>query len=802
MGLREYKKKRNFRRTPEPPGRADRQAKKSLSFVVQKHAASHLHYDFRLEWQGVLKSWAVPKGPSLDPTQKRLAVHVEDHPLEYGKFEGVIPKGQYGAGTVKIWDKGTWEPYGDVQKGLHKGHLVFGLRGKKLKGDWALIQMKGSRGDGKNWLLMKTAKSSRKKFPPAPRIRSVPDTGKTVPMPAFISPQLATLVDKIPTGEGWIHEVKFDGYRALTKIQDSKVRIFTRNKNDWTDRFQKIADEFKNFPVRQAWLDGEVVKLLPSGLSSFQALQNSLKEGADQDLHYFVFDLLYWDGRDTSALPLEERRDLLESLLEKITGKNRRIRFSDALEGQAGDIFDTACRLGLEGVVSKRADLPYESGRSRHWLKVKCHEEQEFVIVGYTEPGGSRKGFGALLLGLYEKEKKLRYAGMVGTGFTQKSIQELHRQLRRLEQDQPTVALPRLAKVRKIHWVKPELVANVQFTEWTEDNVLRHPSFDGLREDKSAAKVREEKPMTSTKGKDSEEIAGVTLSHPQKILYPDQKITKRDLAEYYLQVADKILPHIQNRPLSLVRCPEGSGKKCFYQKHFNAKTPSGLGEVEIAESSGKKDKYILVNDETGLVTLAQMAVLEIHPWGARADDIEHPDLMIFDLDPDPSVPWKQVKEGAQLLRLLLKEFNLESFLKTTGGKGLHVVVPLARKYSWEEMKGASKAIAQMIVKDDPKNYTSELRKAKRRGKIFLDYLRNTRGATAVAPYSTRARPTAPIALPLFWEELPELKKPDQYPMKKVFERLKKQIWDPWKKLFTLKQSLSMLKKKLGSLSGD
>jgi bifunctional non-homologous end joining protein LigD len=824
MNLSEYKRKRDFQKTREPQGLVRQRDSQSLIFAIQKHAASRLHYDFRLELNGVLKSWAIPKGPSLNPKDKRLAVHVEDHPFDYKDFEGTIPKGEYGGGTVLLWDKGVWIPHQDPEKDYREGKLEFELKGKKLKGNWVLLKMHGEAGaNGKNWLLLKEKDKAAsdqvdllQKFPKSvvsgrtleeitasthPKIPTSlvpPSQARKAPLPHFLKPQLATLTSKTPTDDHWLHETKFDGYRALSRIEKGKVKIFTRKGNDWTSRFPNIAKALAKLPVEQAFLDGEIVKLLPNGLSSFQALQNALGKKEEKDLYYYIFDILHWNGLAFIDSPLEDRRNFLEKLL-RASKENDLLGFSEAILGKGKIVFQEACRQGLEGIISKRRDRGYEPGRSRNWLKIKCTRRQEFVIIGFTEPSGSRRGFGALLLGVYDSKGTLHYTGHVGTGFSHDSLKQLYTHLQKLEQPKPVLKLPEGVRRRKIHWVKPELVAEVEFSEWTQDNILRQPSFQGLREDKVAIDVVREETKPPPAPSDlkerkrvrskSDQIAGVQLTHPDEILFSEQGITKQDLASFYLEIAEYILPYLKDRPLSLVRCPEGAQKKCFFQKHLNQKTSANALKTITIKEKGEAGIYIMANDISGLITLVQMRVLEIHPWGSRADDIEHPDLMTFDIDPDPSVEWKRVIQAAQLLHSVFDQLHLKSFVKTTGGKGLHVVIPLSRKHDWDEVKDFSKMIAQTIAKEDPTHYTYELSKAKRKGKIFLDYLRNQRGATAIAPYSTRARSEAPVAVPLSWEELDVKLKSDHFNVKNLKKRLSSLKKDPWKEFFSVKQSL-------------
>jgi bifunctional non-homologous end joining protein LigD len=870
MSLTEYKRKRNFRRTPEPAGNGA--PTPGRSFVVQKHAASRLHYDFRLELDGVLKSWAVPKGPTLDPTVKSLAVHVEDHPLDYGSFEGVIPQGEYGGGTVMVWDRGTWTPAGDPAKQYRAGKLTFELRGEKLKGGWSLVRMGGRAGDGgKNWLLIKrNDKAARKgsrilatnsksvlsdrsmeeiaadadrvwssrrngraaKSKPKPsaakkksasRVKSETSRGiaqlpgaKHASFPKSLSPQLATLASEIPVGDDWLHELKFDGYRILAFVDGGKVRLVTRNGKDWTDRFTTVASAVQAVPVQSAILDGEIVSLDDEGRSNFQQLQNLLKRGNTDALVYYVFDLPYLNGFDLTGVPLVERKKVLATLIVPRSPNNRAVvRYSDHIRGQGDEVLAHACRLSMEGVVSKRADSKYQHLRSPAWIKVKCLQRQEFVIAGYSRPSGSRIGFGALLLGCYD-DGELTYAGRVGTGFTRDSLRQLTAELkqRRIE-TKPFRKLPKGTDVRGVIWVRPELVGEVGFTEWTSEGLLRHPSFHGLREDKptkqivreretSANKLERAAAMTkvasrngramptarraATQKNDEATVAGVRITHPDRVLYADQGITKLELAKFYECIADWILPHVVGRPLSLVRCPAGQGGECFYQKHLSESSPGDFRSVAIQEKN-KRTEYPMIDGLAGLISLVQIGVLEIHPWPTLARNVEKPDRLVMDLDPGPGVTWIAVIEAARALRDRFKAHKLQSFVRTSGGKGLHVVVPLKPGSGWVELKEFARSIANDMVAADPKRYVATMTKAKRSGKVFVDFFRNSRGSTAVASYSTRARAGAPVVMPLRWEELGKIKAANQFNVANTVRRLGALKADSWQGFFDVRQSL-------------
>src|SRR5579883_832869 len=770
MGLRTYKAKRHFDKTPEPSGGELVETAGRL-YVIQKHAARRLHYDFRLEDGGVLKSWAVPKGPSLDPSEKRLAVQVEDHPLAYGGFEGEIPAGEYGAGSVLLWDRGRWEPEGDAAQGLRRGKLVFRLFGRKLQGRFALVRMSGPSSEGgKNWLLIKEknqesrplssgdilAERPESVLPPhrasvwtshragrraaRPRLRRRPalDPSKLkgarrAPLPDFIAPQLCTSAEEAPAGGDWLNELKFDGYRILCRLEDGTARLLTRRANDWSANFPTLKKALEGLPARSAWLDGEAVVLDEKGRPSFQALQNALS-GPGPEVLYCVFDLLSLDGWDLRGCGLLARKSALAALLD---GQGPPLRYADHVQGGGPEFFGQACRLGLEGIVSKRRDASYASARTRQWLKVKCFKRQEFVVVGYTRPKGSRSGFGALLLGVHDKGR-LRYAGRVGTGFDERTLRSLYERLSRLQVQAPPVEGAPAA--RDAHWTRPELVAEVAFSEWTSDGVLRQPSFVGLRADKPACEVVPESPRPPR------------LTHPERVVYERQGLTKRDLAAYYEAAAERMLPLLRRRPLSLVRCPEGRVEKCFFQKHIGETFPPAVKRTPVHEG-GRDRVYGYVDDPAGLIGLVQMNVLEIHPWGSTIDALEQPDTITFDLDPAEDVPWADTVSAAKDLRARLEALGLSSFVKTTGGKGLHVVVPVEPELGWDAIKGFARAVAEAMAREEPKRFTCDMAKAGRTGKIFVDYLRNGRGATAVAAYSTRARPDATVSTPLSWAEL-------------------------------------------------
>jgi bifunctional non-homologous end joining protein LigD len=834
--LARYRQKRDFSKTPEPKGIPI--AKKGFRYLIQKHAATRLHYDFRLELDGTLKSWAVTKGPSLDPQVKRLAVEVEDHPVSYGSFEGIIPKGQYGGGTVMLWDEGSWEPIGDPRKGLAKGKLEFKLHGKRLTGEWTLVRMHDREKDkGRhNWLLIKHRDDvahegdndkllnknmtsvvsgrtmekiaaaedkvwqSNKTTQAVPEKRALekPSAKKsTSKLPTFKPPQLATLTDSMPQGKDWLHEIKFDGYRGLAYIQDGKVTMYTRTGQDWTHKFRTLANTLAKLPVKTAILDGEIVALNEKGASSFKTLQNILSEDGEGALQYYVFDLLYLDGKDLTDLPLIERKKQLQALLKSKSLKNRAF-YSEHIAKSDEALLKKLCGMDMEGIISKRADAPYENRRSTAWLKTKCHKRQEFVIGGFTLPTHAERGIGALLIGYWEKEKFI-YAGKVGTGFDNETSLGLRKKLDKLlTKTSPFVTVPADGR-RGATWVKPTFVCEVEFTEWTQDGRLRHPSFQGLREDKPAASITRDVPVVIKKSakvaaKSSPTnkkmlVGGIGISHPDRLLYPGTDITKQQLAEYYFAVADHILPHVKNRPLSMVRCPEGTEKECFFQRHIARGQLPHLYDTGI-KVKGRNESYLMIKDVKGLITLIQWGVIELHPWGCLEDKPELPDRIIFDLDPDPSLPFTQVIEGAKEIRERMQEFGLESFVKTTGGKGLHVVIPIARALEWAPIKAFARAIADSMQHDNPKRYIAKSSKVGREGKIFVDYLRNDLTSTAVAAFSARAREGAPVAMPLAWEELKASLQPKTFNIETVPERLQKRKFDPWADFFTCKQKLS------------
>jgi bifunctional non-homologous end joining protein LigD len=822
--LSTYRKKRDFAKTPEPRG-AVKKHKGALRYVIQKHDASRLHFDFRLELDGVYKSWAVPKGPSLDQADKRLAMHVEDHPLEYGTFEGTIPKGQYGGGTVQLWDEGYWRPENPetASRDLANGKLKFRLDGKRLQGGWTLVRMHGERNkDGKAWLLIKERdeyarpgggdiaeidesvksgrtleqiaankrgrvwhsnraggdehgrlktratgepqrKSPAKRKPAAKRFaarataaRKADKTDEPDPFPDFVPPQLAQLHDRPPNGEDWIHEIKFDGYRIQFYVHDGKVVARSRRGLDWTEKFTAIADQIVALP--DCVLDGEMVALNAGGEPDFSALQDALSRRASGELIYFVFDLLYAAGHDLRNQPLIERKQLLRTLIAKDTS---RVRYVEHFTAPGDEVLHSACRAGLEGIMSKHKKAPYVSGRPDSWIKTKCRGREEFVIGGYST-GSSEHGVGALLVGAYEGDT-LRYRGRVGTGYSEKIVDRLKPELEKRISDKSPFVGTQPAKTKDVHWLKPELVAEVDYAGMTGDGLLRHASFKGLREDKPARQVALEKSTDAKKREKTREkkqatsASGPTVSNPDKLIWPDDGVSKQDLANYFATVADLMLPFVANRPLTLVRVPDGIKGQRFYQRHAG-KGASPL--IKPFKAPRDAEPYLYIESAEALGALAQMAAVEIHPWGATVGAIERPDQLIFDLDPAENVTFAGMKGTAFELRDRLKKLGFETLVKFTGGKGIHVVVPLKPRAAWPEAKAFARALALQMERDRPDFYTTNMRKALRSGRIFLDYLRNDMTSTAIAPWSPRIRPGAPIAVPITW---PFLKKCTEIP---------------------------------------
>ncbi len=843
--LKDYKAKRNFAKTQEPAGAMPQGgAVERGAFVVQKHDATRLHYDFRIELDGVLKSWAVTRGPSNNPADKRLAVRVEDHPLEYGTFEGTIPKEEYGGGIVMLWDRGTWEPIGDPHEGLKKGDLKLRLFGERMKGEYVLVHMKGrdtrrrSGPDRENWLLIKHhdpysrdkdtlttrftrsvasgrdfkgiasgAEPTKKTDVEADAVwHSDPDkaeeadqktrmdaealTGNT---PAFRPLQLATLVDSVPAGDGWLFEMKYDGYRCLAAVDGDHVRLYTRNGLDWTSQFGALVEPLQNLKLGSALIDGEICAFDAKGRTDFTTLKTVLSDGGR--LEFFAFDLLELNGRDLTKKPLTERKAALEKLLGKSVRKDP-VQYSSHVTGHGQKVFEALCRDGHEGVIAKRADDPYRGERTRSWLKIKCLKRQEFVIGGWS-PSAKRKGFASLLVGAWENGKLL-YRGRVGTGFNQDMLEELGAMLQKLERKtSPFAAVPE-EFARNAHWVRPELVAEIAYAELTGDDILRHPSFIGLREDKPAEEVKIEKPVDLDDGEEVAERLGVRLTSPDRVVYPGQGITKAQLVAYYEDVAEAMMPHIENRPLSLVRCPQGPAKHCFFQKHDTGGFPPQLLSSPIADKDGDKKDYFYIKELAGLVAGTQMNVLEWHVWGSRFPNIEKPDRMVFDIDPDEGLDFSAVTTAAVDIRDRLDGLGLTSYPLVSGGKGIHVIVPLKASKEWPDIKAFCRALAIRMAEDEPDRFTANLSKARRKGRLFIDYLRNERGSTAICPWSIRSREGAPVAVPLEWDEVPKLKKANGFTLADAAGRAKDK--EAWADYFKLKQTLTA--KMLNAVGAD
>ncbi len=892
MGLQVYRRKRKFDVTPEPRGRAAR--KKGNQFVIQKHAATRLHYDLRLELDGVMLSWAVTRGPSLVPGEKRLAVHVEDHPIEYNKFEGTIPKGQYGGGTVMIWDRGRWQPEGDPHFGLKKGHLSFTLEGEKLHGGWHLVRLRGRPGEKReNWLLIKAHDEWQRGEGDADVLEEMPDSvvsgrsipeiaegkgrkrvwqsnrsvkenvragatrgggstaktrkassrekkakGKTrkakagakkksrgVPLPDFVPPSLATLRATPPSGPGWVHEIKFDGYRMQARLDDGEVALLTRKGLDWSEKFSAVAERVAELPAETALLDGEIVVEDVRGVANFSMLQETLKNGAQDRFIYYLFDLLHLDGVDLRDRPLVERKAMLKRLLTAANDPG--LRYSEHFDEDGSVFLEHACHLKLEGIVSKRSDSPYRPGRSDNFIKAKCADAQEFVVGGYSPSTVQPKAIGALVVGYYDNGK-LVYAGRIGTGYTQAIARDLWRRLNPLETGKPQFDAipPEERRRRDVNWVEPKLVIESQFRGWTSDLLLRQAAFKGVREDKPAKEVVRELPAaggrthdeddrdapriaaeasksmakkskriskpartSKAKARSSSQDDDVHFTHPDRVYWADVGVTKQDLADYYRGVWTFMAPQVVGRPLSLLRCPEGTKGECFFQKHASA----GIDDANLhTVIDSKKRQIIAVDDLDGLLSLVQAGVLEVHVRGSMIDRLDRCDRIVFDLDPGEGVGWGDIVAAARDVRTRLEAIDLESFVKLSGGKGLHVVVPIA-PVDWETTKTFVQAFAQAMAADEPERYIATMTKAARGGKIFVDYLRNSLEQTAVAAYSTRARAGAPVSAPVSWQELGRTKGGNQYTLQNLSQRLGKLRTDPWKDIARVKQRLPDLK---------
>lgn len=768
--LAEYKAKRDFNRTPEPRDKvAPARKGEPRRFVVQKHDATRLHWDFRLEIDGVLKSWAVTRGPSPDPADKRLAVRTEDHPLDYASFEGTIPAGEYGGGTVMLWDEGTWEPVaGKKAEDLEKGHLHFVLHGRRMKGEWLLIRLK-PRGKEKreNWLLRKIEDAfcgpsdslTERELTSVTTGRTMHDIaeGKAAPKskrskdrkvkaapPPFEPVQLATLVDEAPDGPDWLHETKYDGYRALVACGGGSAVVYTRSGLDWSDKFPDIAAAAGTLDVSAALIDGEIVALDAQGNPNFSALQETISAGG-RGLSLFAFDLIHLDGEDLRPLTNLERKQRLSALL---AGVPPPLHYAEHVLGSGGEMLNMLCGAGLEGIISKRADAPYRGKRTQAWLKSKCVARQELVILGWTDSEARGRAFAALLLGRYDGNE-LRYAGKVGTGFTERTMEKLVSAMAPLQTGEPATSIPTSSR-RGAHWLRPELVAEVAFAEFTGEGILRHARFVGLRGDKPASEVRLEQAMPTPAEPE------VRITHPERVVFPEDGITKGDLAAYYRELAPLLLATMAGRPLSLVRCPDGIGGKCFFQKHGAGNLGKEIGSVRIREKDGDEEDYLCVADARGLLECVQMGAIEFHAWGSHARHLEQPDRLVFDLDPDEGLDFADVRTAAQDLKRHLADMGLISFPMLSGGKGIHVIVPIQPGPDWEETSDFTRRFSVALATAEPDRFVATMSKAKRKGKIFIDWLRNQRGSTAIMPYSARARARAPVAAPVSWAELADL----------------------------------------------
>ncbi|HEX7891939.1 MAG TPA: DNA ligase D [Ramlibacter sp.] len=851
--LKTYRDKRNFDATPEPAegGEANEDAR---SFVVQKHWATRLHYDFRLELEGTMKSWAVPKGPSYDPNDKRMAMPTEDHPIAYNRFEGTIPAGNYGAGKVIIWDKGTWIPLEDPRKGWREGKLKFELRGHKLHGHWALVRMKGRGDRGKDpWLLIKErddfARSAaeyslvdempdsvqkladRPKAGAAPGAKAAarpaaaptsgpPEGAVRAALPKTLQPELAVLVDEAPRDPGqWIFEIKFDGYRMLARVESGRIELVTRNGNDWTSRLPGLVKAMQAMDLPDGWYDGEIIMPGEDVPADFQALQGAFDSHRTERIVYYLFDLPYCAGHDLREVPLLQRREVLQRIVERKPHSN--VRFSAVFDVPAQQMLDSACRLGLEGVIAKRRDSAYVCRRSSDWIKLKCKLRQEFVIGGWTDPKGARTGIGSLLLGVHGDDGKLHYAGNVGTGFSEATLKDLRARLDRIAQErapfQAGSGIPRAA-----HWVKPELVCEVSFGEWTRDGKIRHSVFHGLRSDKPPQAIgveeavheppadqpaRKPRPAAAKKSAapapapDASAAAastlppGLRISNPDRVVDPQSGVTKIELVRYYALVSPFMMPHLEDRPIAMVRAPDGIEGQLFFQKHLDRYKMNGVVPLEPDIFPGHPPMVKIAQPE-GILSAAQMNVVEIHTWNGVVRTIAKPDRMTFDIDPGEGVAWAQIQEAATLVRTMLDELNLPCFLKTSGGKGLHLVVPLKKQFDWDTVKDFSQAVVQHLARTLPDRFVAKSGAKNRVGRIFIDYLRNGYGATTVCAWSARARPGLGISVPVRWDELQDLKGGAHWTVRTVHTRLD-QGNAPWDDYETSRAALAAPMKKLG-----
>lgn len=800
--LQQYKAKRNFDITPEPSGH-DKKTKATYAYVIQKHWARRLHYDFRLELDGVMKSWAIPKGPSLDPKDKRMAVHVEDHPISYNNFEGQIPEKQYGAGKVIIWDKGTWTPLGDLHQSYSDGHLKFELHGHKLRGRWALIRMKSKGEKQEPWLLMKEKDSFVRSASEFSVVDEMPDSvaqldnkllknppGKRkAAFPPSLSPQLATLVQAPPSEGDWQYEIKFDGYRVLTRIDGKKIQLMTRNGHDWSSKLPTLLKALSELNISSAWLDGEIIVADKNGIPRFQLLQNAFDTAKTQKIIYYLFDLPYYNGDDLRTVPLVERRMLLQSLLKNVNSEV--IRYSENFELPVREMMESACHMGLEGVIGKRKDSVYVSRRSRDWIKLKCTHRQEFVIGGFTDPKGTRQGIGSLLLGIHDDQGNLLYAGNVGTGFNEKSLSLLRKKLDALSSDKnPFSSETDISK--KAHWVKPTLLAEVSFGEWTKGGRIRHSVFHGLRSDKKAQEITREKALPAAPSTTLPN--NFKISHGDRVIDKSTGLTKLDLIRYYGLIAPFMMPHLKGRPVSLVRAPDGIDGQLFFQKHME-KALDGIALLDKALDP-EHAPLMEIAKPLGLLSAAQMNVIEFHTWNGVKTAIDKPDRMVFDLDPGEGVGWETMQESALLMRAFLTELELQSFVKTSGGKGFHVIIPLKKRVDWDNVKNFSHTIVNYMAAHLPTRFVAKSGPKNRVGKIFIDYLRNGFGATTVAAWSVRSRPGLTVSVPIAWEEVEKLHSSGQWTIANIHTRLD-QGNAPWRDYEKSAQNLTKAMKLLG-----
>jgi bifunctional non-homologous end joining protein LigD len=794
--LADYLAKRDFSKTTEPRGKTRHRVSERLSFVVQKHAARRLHYDFRLEWKGVLLSWAVTKGPSAVPSVKRLAVRTEDHPLDYGEFEGTIPAGQYGSGTVMLWDQGWWEPQDDFADGLKSGKLKFRLHGQRMKGAWTLVRMQ-TRERRENWLLIKEHDSfeeddedglTHRYTSSVQSGRSMEDiaAGKPVcrralkaterkpqapvsrfPTPRFRKPHLARLADQVPEGEDWLHEIKFDGYRCLAAVGKGGVRLYTRSGLDWTDRYKGLPEAFAALDCSNALIDGEVVSAGNAGTSGFSALQADLETG--RPVLFMAFDLLLLDGKNLCNQPLKARKQALSQLLSGQVA-DAPIHYSDHVVGNGAEAFKAVEKAGGEGIVSKACASTYAGNRNGSWLKVKSKLRQEFIIGGFSPSTVRNRPFASLLLGSRENGR-LRYRGRVGSGFNETDLEALASLMSdKSRKTSPFEDTPEDI-TRTARWVRPEIVVEVEYAELTDKGILRHGVFKGVREDKEAGMVELEKHVQVPEKTLS--VLGVKISNADRVVFPDADCTKGDVARYYGKASNRMLRLAGSRPVSLLRCPDGRNGDCFFQKHAGKGFPEGIDTLAIEESSGKTEPYMSISRRAGFVAAAQMGTIEFHIWGSRKDMLEKPDRLVFDLDPDEGLSFSHVKEAAEDIRALLDRVGLSSVPMVTGGKGVHVIVPLRRTAGWETVSVFSRTVASYLASKEPERYVATMSKAKRKNRIFIDWLRNDRGSTAIAPYSVRARTGAPVAVPVSWKTLEPLERADAFDMGTVLKRFDK-----------------------------